>query len=56
MAVAISSLPTPVSPRSSTDALVFATLRVSRYTACMAGPLPISPGIGGPVLAAGACR
>jgi hypothetical protein len=49
MAVAIISLPLPVSPRSSTEAFVLATLRVSRYTASIAGLAPIKPAIGGPV-------
>ena len=49
MAVAIISLPVPVSPSSSTEAFVLATLRVSRYTASIAGLLPISPAMGGPV-------
>src|SRR5688500_9791140 len=48
MAVAISSLPVPASPNSSTLELVAATLRVRRYTASIAGLLPIRLGMGGP--------
>ena len=37
MALAINSLPVPVSPNSSTEALQGATRRVIRYTSCIAG-------------------
>ena len=49
MAVAISSLPVPVSPSSSTEALLRATCRVVRYTSSIAGLEPMMPGMGGPV-------
>ena len=48
MALAINSLPVPVSPSRSTEALERATLRVKRYTSRIARPEPISPGMGGP--------
>ena len=43
---AISSLPVPVSPNSSTDALERATWRVVRNTSAMAGLEPMMPGSG----------
>ena len=41
MALAINSLPTPVSPRTRTEALLPATRRVIRYTSFIAGELRV---------------